>query len=245
MNEQIKHIIELQRKDMRIEALSNFLEHFPEFMASIGDESEAGESRVQGEREKLEQMKKDIKRKESKLSDGESSLSRLQAKLNQVKTNKEYEAGLKEIEDRKMENGELEDEIINLYDRLESVEREVAQAEAEWKEKKALLDERREDLERRKSSFTAELESARGEREELASGIKPDFLKHYEKAKAGTGKGVARAEGEVCKACNRLIPAQMYNLVLKGEDVVTCPNCLRILVHLERDIEEEVVEGVR
>ncbi len=47
------------------------------------------------------------------------------------------------------------------------------------------------------------------------------------------GSAVARAEGGSCKACFRALPAQVFNSVLMGKELVQCPGCSRILVSSE------------
>jgi predicted nucleic acid-binding Zn-ribbon protein len=42
---------------------------------------------------------------------------------------------------------------------------------------------------------------------------------------------VAMVSEEMCQGCRVGIPAQNYIEILKGERIITCGNCHRILVH--------------
>jgi len=53
----------------------------------------------------------------------QSSVDKTTVKLRSVKTNKEYQALLKEIEDQKAKNSKIEDQMLECLDRLDEVEK--------------------------------------------------------------------------------------------------------------------------
>jgi predicted nucleic acid-binding Zn-ribbon protein len=57
------------------------------------------------------------------------------------------------------------------------------------------------------------------------------MFKRYEKLREGRrGVAVAEARAGGCMGCNMQLPPQMYNNLYKGEELITCPHCQRILV---------------
>ena len=118
MNQFNQDLLELQRIDIRIEALESFLESFPDKESELGAERGDAEGKVEKKRSELEEARKELRLKERRLEDGEEGLKQIQARLNQVKTNKEYEAALKEMEDQKQANSRLEGDILVLYDKV-------------------------------------------------------------------------------------------------------------------------------
>ncbi len=78
--------------------------------------------------------------------------------------------------------------------------------------------------------YLADIEKQRQERAALLEDIKPDMLAAYQQiAKARNGVAVALADNEHCFGCSMKIPPQLYNEVVQGDQLHTCPHCRRIL----------------
>jgi predicted nucleic acid-binding Zn-ribbon protein len=57
------------------------------------------------------------------------------------------------------------------------------------------------------------------------------MFKRYEKLREGCrGVAVVEARAGGCMGCNMQLPPQMYNNLHRGEELITCPHCQRILV---------------
>jgi uncharacterized protein len=227
----IRDLVELQRLDARIGRLSDFMGRLPELRAALAAERQAAEDKITAERDKLEQAKRALRRKESELKDGEEKARQIQARLNQVKTNKEYEAALKEVEERKRLNGDVESEILVLYDEVEASENERDALEAGWKERAADFDRQRAALDAKAAAAESELGERRQEFDAVVAATAAEILTTYQTLKTKYPRPVARAEREVCTGCNTRIPPQTYNLVLKADKAIQCPSCWRMLVH--------------
>ena len=77
---------------------------------------------VEESKKKFEELNKLQGEKEDKLRKGIDTLKKTKDRLLEVKTNKEYQAMLKEIETIENKNSEIEDEIISGLDRDRSYE---------------------------------------------------------------------------------------------------------------------------
>jgi predicted nucleic acid-binding Zn-ribbon protein len=68
-------------------------------------------------------------------------------------------------------------------------------------------------------------------RDERIKEIPPGMLKRYEKLReVRRGIAVVEARDGGCLGCNMHIPPQLYNNLFRGEELITCPHCQRILV---------------
>ena len=74
---------------------------------------------MEDDRRGLEGLNTLHKEKESELKQGQEKLRKAKARLLEVKTNKEYQAMLAEIETLEKGNGRIEEEILVLYDRID------------------------------------------------------------------------------------------------------------------------------
>ena len=238
----IQDLLALHRLDIRIQALTEFLDTLPEKGSALAAARQEAVSEVEHKRQALENIRKDLRKEERNLQDGEERLKQIQAKLNQVKTNKEYEAALKEIEEQRRKNSGLEEEIIRLFDEVEEADGAIKEQEQEWEEKTADFEALETELAARAVKAESELGEKRRRRAEVVALIPADFLKTYERVSSFQRRALARADKEVCHGCYFHIPAQRYNMVLKGQELICCPNCQRILVYTETEIEEGLVE---
>ncbi|MDI6616221.1 MAG: hypothetical protein QME27_05865, partial [Syntrophaceae bacterium] len=120
MKEQIDLLIELQDIYIAIDALTAKRVDLPQALQRIGEELELLEKELQEDSERVEALKSDHRDKETALKNNAEQVKKAKGRLLEVKTNKEYEATLKEIDVIQAKNGEIEDEIIRLFDAIDS-----------------------------------------------------------------------------------------------------------------------------
>lgn len=238
----INDLLSLQRLDIRIQTLSEFLADVPRRESDLAAARATAKAEADNKRQEFENIKKELRRQEKLLQDGEEKLKQITAKLNQVKTNKEYEASLREIEEQKRANGLIEEKIIVLFDEVEEADRSIGEVEAELKAKNAEFDGLERELKALAASASAELEVKKAEREAAAQAVPEEAMRVYQRLSTFLKRPMARADQEVCRGCFYHIPAQRYNMVLKGQEMICCPNCQRILVHCETEIEDGLLE---
>jgi hypothetical protein len=238
----IDDLIELQRLDIRLKVLKDFLDGLPGGREALAAEKKAAEDEINGKRTELDKTKEQLRRAERHLTESEDKLRQTQAKLNMVKTNKEYDASLKEIEEWKKKIGEVEEEILLLYDKVEETEKARALLEKGWKIKAADFQARETALERKGKAAETEYGAKTSARSALAGMVSADDLRLYERVRAALGRALARADKEVCQGCWARMPAQTFNEVLKSDKIVRCQSCERIMVCTEAPLDEGLLE---
>jgi len=108
------------------------------------------------------------------------------------------------------ENSDLEDEILRITERREALEADRGQLKEEIE-----ADE-------------ADLVKAREER--MGSSIPPDVRDTYEKLlEAREGMALAALDDQTCEGCYIQVPTNIKVKLMRGKDLVQCPNCQRIL----------------
>ncbi|MCX5857279.1 MAG: C4-type zinc ribbon domain-containing protein [Deltaproteobacteria bacterium] len=240
MGVQLKLIVALQKIDSEITRINNRNKMLPGELARL-DEIFHGFSADFGEDQKtLEELSKAHKEREEKLKRGVESLKKTKDRLHEVKTNKEYQAMLKEIESTASKNSAIEDEILIVMDKLDQVRKMVKVREKE-------LDGHRHDYESKKRKIEQELAAMDAEvsvylekglmlKEQIAS----DLLKRYETIKnRSNGLAVVAVWKEICAGCHMNIPPQMYIELQKDVDIQYCPQCNRIIYWEDQNIKGE------
>lgn len=159
-------------------------------------------------------------------------LNKSQQKLTSIKTNREYQALQKEIEDLKLANKVREDEILKLVETMESLQQTIAQKKllAEQIENELLAEQKV--LDNILAELDEQIQKLEEDRNKCLPNIRKDLLSRYNLLKdKRNGMVVATVERPACTGCNINLPPQLFNELLKGNKIHTCPSCQRILYH--------------
>ncbi len=168
--------------------------------------------------------------KETDIKAKEEAVNKHQAQLYTIKNNKEYTALQNEIDSIKADISLLEEEVINLFDEIET-------AQATREKEKKILDEEKQKVETEKTGIKAEgeqlskqLDGLNAERTALAGSVDTAVLKQYEKIRENRGRlAIVPVKGDLCGACNMLLRPQVINETRIGKNIVYCENCARML----------------
>jgi predicted nucleic acid-binding Zn-ribbon protein len=145
----------------------------------------------------------------------------------------EYTAAIREADAARKQISALETQILEQLEILE-------QAEAALNERAAEIATLNSDREARLKAFDDEtgtigdrLATARKEREEVFASLPKPMSNLYSRIKARIRDGVAVAEARnrSCTACFMSLRPQVMAEIRRGEEVITCDNCGRILYY--------------
>ncbi len=239
MNAQIKLLIELQGMDKAIIEKNSFIEQAPKRI-------QEGEKSSRGARELMESVRKEhdslLKQKrdmDSELEQMNQKIAKLKARTSDIKTNKEYQAHLKEIEAAEKEVFRYEDGILGLMEKIEASDRNLKTAAAASKEEEAKAEVVKKKLEGESGESRKELSVLMQKRADFAGKIETDVYELYMNLleKHG-GIAIARVRHEICGGCNMKIMPQLFVHVKETDEIYQCPQCDRILYYEEEAAEE-------
>ena len=150
-----------------------------------------------------------------------------------VVSHKELESLQEEHVALKARQAELEEQAIELMELAEPIEAELAERNAAVDAIAADIASVQQRIVVAQAEIDASVEQTRAQRAEAASGVPDELLSSYEQLRGQLGGiAVARLHGARCEGCHLEIPsAQLAALRRAPEgDVVTCPECFRMLV---------------
>ncbi|RLB79684.1 MAG: hypothetical protein DRH15_08530 [Deltaproteobacteria bacterium] len=230
MREKMKLLIALQNCDNRIRDAEKKKDQCPIKMASLDEEVNKAELALGQAKEKLEAIKKERRQVERDIDDLEVKKKKSQAKLSTVSSNKEYRAALKEIEELDRAKGLLEDKALELMDQVEQFEQEIKLSTKELEALKKKTDEEKRTIKGEMGELDALLSTLIQERDEICRQIDRDLLSRYDMLRERRG-GVAVSPviSGVCQTCHMGIPPQKFNELIRGDVLMSCPNCQRII----------------
>lgn len=149
-----------------------------------------------------------------------------------VKTNKEYDALAKEIDDAKSKivanEKILKDEHLSRKQRISA---EMEELKNQLSEIDAELDQNQNELVELSKQTEEEEKELKSQREEILSKIEPEDVEHYDrKNKVLFGEAVAVVRKGSCLGCYSSIPPQKAIEIRMAERMFTCESCGRILI---------------
>lgn len=201
-------------------------------------EIEALDGRLQDARTAVEAKNSEIAATETErqtleenLAAETANITRSEINLKGITTQKEYQAVNKEIASAKKLIVELEEQILQKITLADELKAELAKMEEELSALDQNLGVSKAEIRARIESEEASVAIDAKAREERIKAIPPAMFKRYEKLREGRrGIAVVEARDGGCMGCNMHIPPQMYNNLYRGEELITCPHCQRILV---------------
>lgn len=230
MLEQLKCLIQFQILEDKKSRLIRSYEETPRRLAELLKEFEQFEAEYLAKKAEFEHAKKMHRSLEQEISDLESKIVRSKQRMNEVKTNKEYAAILKEIEDQKKEVATREDGTLEFMDRIEVLSRELRTLEAEVDKRRKRLEEDKRALELENEQMSGRLAQIEALQQKVRQKMDPDILKRSEFLLVKrAGIAVAPVEGGICKVCNLNIPPQKFIELQRDETIHQCPHCHRYI----------------
>jgi hypothetical protein len=230
LKREIEILIKLQAVDLELYQSERFHQKYPEKLKKLEKKIEEEQVRFQQTKERLEGLQKERKQKEKDLEIEAERVKKAEEKLASVKTNKEYQAAVKEIETLKQINSAKEDEILLVMEEIDTLQDEQKKKEKELGEKMKAFQEEKKKLEEEEQKFGAVSEENKVLREDLVRELEINLLRQYMIIKEKrNGLAVVSVKKGTCSGCSMHIPPQLYNDILTNEHIITCPSCNRIL----------------
>jgi len=231
--EGLQHLLELQRLDSEIAKRQEVLAALPARRKQSDESLAAAAAGLEAAREKLQSVELEQRSAESELQDQEALLHKLEGQQFQVKDNTAYTALLSEMEHAKEAISACETRILEEMEAIETGRRTLADAESKERDTRANVERDLVEFAERQQKLEAELTALEAERALVGPQLDAKMLAVYERVAARRRPALALVSGEVCEGCRVGIPAQNYLEIIKGERLITCENCKRILLHTD------------
>jgi uncharacterized protein len=230
LKELLSLLRDLQKVDSAIEKIQGRKTQLPGLIEALEGTFIASRTEMEEQKEKLQEATKKHKEKEEILRRGQDSLKKAKARQFEVKTNKEYEAVLKEIESLEIKNSQVEDEILEAMEEMDRGRILVQNIERDFDQARSRYEGERKERTRELSLADEELRTAKEKGQSLREKVPPDILKRYDTIRSvNAGVAVIGVWKEVCQGCRMNLPPQLYNEIQREEEIHFCPNCNRIL----------------
>ena len=230
IKEKLKDLVVLQQYEDEISRIEKELSEVDDRVNRLNSELTEYEDKVERNRQMLDELKKQYRSDESEVQMIESQVVKSQEKLSAVKTNKEYQSTLKEIDDLKAKTSKIEDRMLEVLDKIESAENEGREDRADLAEVKIQVEEKQNQIRLQSEQQQSVLSKCLQERDVVLERLDSNTKKHYNRVKRqGRGIAIAAVVDAVCQVCRMNIPPQLFNDLMRMDNMLMCPNCQRII----------------
>ena len=230
MKKNLLLLIKLQECDSQLVSLSTKKIKLPGKIAKLEEEFHLFKNGIEQNKRKYDELKARRIESENKIKKINEGMVKTKERLLEVKNNKEYQAMLKEIEIAESSRGDIETEIISILEELDKLSILVKKDEEILSQHRNEYEAEKKIIETDLNTIDADTVSWEQKRADLRKDVSADILARYEKVKnRNNGVGVISVWKEVCNGCHMNIPPQLYNELQKTTELLSCPNCNRIM----------------
>ena len=243
-------VIRLQDIDNRLGALSREIDELPRHIAVIEKKLVSHQRKLEADRAALTANQKERKTCEGDIQMQEQKISKLKDQMLQAKTNDQYRAFQNEIDFCQNAIRKSEDRILELMSESEPLDKNVKAAEVALKTESAQVEGEKQEARNRTAVDQKAAAELQAERAEIAKKVASSTYQLYERVrKSRKGIGVTEAVDGRCSACQMTIRPQFLQDLKKGDKVMSCESCQRILYYNPpqsfEDLTGEPVPAVR
>ena len=238
----IEKLLILQDRDRKILSVRDELTRIPHERAELTGKTSSAQTALDQAKLKVKQIESERKKLELDVEAQKQLIEKYSLQQFQTKKNEEYRALAHEIDMCKEVIVKLEDQQLELMEQGEAVQKQVVATTQRFNEVKRNFDARLADLAGLEKNLQAELAEIETNRHDLAAAVDETFRDRYERLFKNKGQtAVVGIQHSVCGGCHMALNRQVVVQCQAAQDLVTCPNCGRIL-YFTPDMELAVAE---
>ena len=235
MNADLERLIVLQRLDSAAADARARLANMPERESALDARIAAAIDLVAAAKERLTENQNVRRDHEKTVALHQGRLSKFREQAMAVKTNQEYHAIQHEISFAQTEMKGAEDAVLEKMVEADDLTAAVKRAEADLAAEQKKVDADRKAMAAEATEMKGTIDRLAAERADVTKALSPSVLSTFELiSNRRNGIAIAEARDGICTICHVRLRPQVFNTVLKNEQILQCDSCNRILYHVPK-----------
>ena len=231
MQKNLKMLDELQEIDLKIDGFKGERDALLEELALLDGKVAAAEADIAEKNNELALFEEEKLGLDENLAAEGENIGRSEGRLKEIKTQKEYQAVSKEITTARKLKAELEEQALQKIGRIEELKADIAGLAENLTALKENIASQKGEVQGKMNLLEERITADVTGREELVKALPSSMLRRYTLLREQRrGIAVVEAKAGSCLGCNMNLPPQLYNTLFRGDELITCPHCQRILV---------------
>lgn len=228
----IAQLLRLQERDQKILDIQNELARLIPQRQNLETKAAAALEQLSAAKHKFKELETARKASELDVEQRKQLIGKYSLQQYQTKKNEEYRALAHEIEQCQAEIHKLEDGQLEFMEQAETAQKETAAANALGKEVNQVVESKLAELNASESSLLKQTAELQAGREALANAVDASARARYERLfQSKNSRVLVGIDHGVCGGCHMKLPAQSVITCQSAQEMVTCPNCARILFY--------------
>ena len=231
MKSELEKLIELQITDTNIRRLNISIESAEERRASIEQEFERHASSIREIQANRDRILAERAALEKQIAENKTYHERADRNLKHAQNQKEYETAMRETDALQKQIAAFETQVLEKMTAVEEVEKVLEERAEEISSLEANRDAALKAFDKELNKHRKEFESESKKRQEVFVTLPAQLASVYNRLTQRSRDGIAVAEvkGGSCSACFMKLRPQRQLEVKKGDQIITCESCTRIL----------------
>lgn len=232
MLEDLRIMIALQELDREVSEVEGRKSVLPSLIEASSGEFKTAQAEAKAASDGLAALIKAKTSADDDLAKDTERLTKLKLRSTEIKTNKEYFLHLKEIEDCEKAIATIEERSLELMEKLEAAEVAAKEKDEALAAETTRFDAKKVEIEHEFVDDDRLLAELKVKKDELMPKVTaPAAALYLQMVTRYPDSAVVEASGGACSGCRMMIPPQEFNNVRKGEAIIRCSNCQRILYY--------------
>ena len=239
MKAELDKLVDLQKTDTNLRRLKRALETADERRAAIEQEFEQHAfsiREIQGRRDELNTSRADLERQ---IAENKTYLERAERNLKHAQNQKEYETAMREMDALQKQITAFETQIVESMEQSEGIEKELDERADEITSLDSKRDAALAEFDSQLKAEKAEFDTETAHRAKGFATLPDRLAEAYNRLAQRSRDGIAVAEvvNGACSACHMSLRPQAMVEVRKGQEIMLCESCSRILYIQSREAE--------
>jgi predicted nucleic acid-binding Zn-ribbon protein len=224
-------LIELQRTDTNLRRLRQQLENAETKRAEIEQEFEQHAFSIRELRDRRDTLATERADLEKQIAENKLYLERADRNLKHAQNQKEYETAMRETDALQKQVSAFENQVVEKLTASEEVDKELEDRADEINSHDSKRDAAIAEFDKQIAGDRKEFDSETKRRHEMFVTLPDRLASVYNRLAQRSRDGIAVAEvvNGSCSACFMSLRPQMQLNVKRGEEIITCESCTRIL----------------
>ncbi len=232
--EQIRQLVELQKVDDEIFAVRQEMERAPREVEELRQKFAASEAQRNKILDKLTHLQEQQKRLALEIDDDSARIKKSKNKLMQVEDARSYHAMMREMDSMEKINRSREEEKVALLEELQLQNDALAELDRTHSSLQAELEVKEEGLQEKLAICNDKLFRLGKTREDASRLVpQPIFMRYEFIRKRLEHPVIVPVREGICSGCNIAVPPQSFIELQRGQQILSCPNCQRLIYWCE------------
>ncbi len=231
MKKELEKLIDLQKTDTNIRRLKQIIGTADTKRAEIEQEFDQHASSIREVQSRRDTLIAERTELEKQIADNRTYLERAERNLKHAQNQKEYETAMRETDTIQKQIAAFETQVVEKMSASEEVDTELETRADEINSHDAKRNEALSAFDAEVKAAKKELEIESAKRDEVFKTLPASLASVYNRLAQRSRDGIAVAEvvNGSCSACFMSLRPQMSLEVKRGDKIITCESCTRIL----------------